>query len=546
MRAEYSSSASYDAVPYASYPYAQCHPRNLAALATLFSMAPAEVAHCRLLEIGCASGGNLLPMAVGLPHAQFHGIDASARQIEEGQKVIAQLRLDNVSLQHQDVLDFPDDAGEFDFIVCHGVYSWVKPAVQEKILSVCSNHLAANGVAYISYNTYPGWYLRRGVREMMTYHAAGFDDTQTSIDQSRALIDFLVGAVASNGGAYEKLLHEELQILRTSEDSYLFHEHLEAYNEPLFFHQFVDRADQAGLRFLCEASFSSMVANEYSEEVQQTLRKIAPDIIQMEQYLDFLRNRKFRQTLLCHQHNSLVRAIVPERIHRLFVSAPLTPSDPTNSASQEGDPSANELTFEHPSGRTVTVTEPIQKSALKQLASLWPREVSVEQLADLAWQDTPEYQRPSREACLQDLAALVLECFSSGISELFAHPSNAHPSNAQVLDDRSSAGQPSPDKDLAAPSETPQANPLVRYQAARGTWVTNARHESVKLGSFDRLLLQKLDGSASVATLTDQFIRQVGQQEVVLEGNSNPSEEDIRRAIRTSLTQLARAALLAP
>jgi methyltransferase-like protein len=517
MPAEFDPSASYDAVPYSSHPYAKSHPRNLAAIATLFGLSPPDVTCCRVLEIGCAAGGNLLPMAAGFPDARFHGIDASQRQIEAGQQVVVDLQLDNVTLQKQDVLEFANYAGEFDYIICHGVYSWVPPEVQERILAVCRDHLADNGVAYVSYNTYPGWYLRRGVREMMSYHAAGFDDSRTRIDQSRALLNFLTSAVTSDSGAYAMLLHEELKVLQSCEDSYLFHEHLEHCNEPLFFNQFVARAAQAELRFLGEAHFSSMISHDFSEDIQRTLHGIAPDIVRMEQYLDFLRNRKFRQTLLCHQDRDVDRTIDPQQLLPLFAASPMVPAE-----QKPGDPSSSDPKFAHPNGKAVTVTTPWINAALTHLAKIWPHEISVSDLAEIAWQQTPTDQRCSLEECQSELSATLLECYSSDLVDLFSCASGA----------------------VSTVSDTPATSELTRYRASRGSLVANARHENVQLSDFDRLLVQRLTGDVGINSLAEEMLGKVTRKELSIEGVPNPTHADVVAAITQSLLQIARASLL--
>src|SRR6267142_1438469 len=157
---------SYDEVPYDSKAFSETHPDRLATVATLFGMQPADVEHCRVLELGCADGSNLIPMAVGLPESAFAGIDLSPRQVGDGQATIATLGLKNVTLRVGSILDVGADEGIFDYIVCHGVYSWVPPEVQNRILTICNRNLAPNGVAYVSYNTYPGWHVRGMVRDL--------------------------------------------------------------------------------------------------------------------------------------------------------------------------------------------------------------------------------------------------------------------------------------------------------------------------------------------------------------------------------------------
>jgi SAM-dependent methyltransferase len=163
--AERGRETTYDQVPYESHPFAQTHPDRLATVATLLGMAPTPVEHCRVLELGCASGGNLIPMAAGLPESTFTGIDLSQSAIVAGQAMVASLQLTNIDLRHASILEADGELGIFDYIICHGVYSWVPPEVQDRILEICARNLAPNGVAYVSYNTYPGWHARGTIRE---------------------------------------------------------------------------------------------------------------------------------------------------------------------------------------------------------------------------------------------------------------------------------------------------------------------------------------------------------------------------------------------
>jgi tRNA G46 methylase TrmB len=77
----------------------QTHPDRLATLATLFGLRPAPPQRCRVLELGCGDGGNLIPMALALPDASFVGVDAAPKAIARGQGVVAELGLANVTLE---------------------------------------------------------------------------------------------------------------------------------------------------------------------------------------------------------------------------------------------------------------------------------------------------------------------------------------------------------------------------------------------------------------------------------------------------------------
>src|SRR5439155_10600404 len=123
-------------------------------------------------------------------------------------------------------------------LICHGVFSWVPTAVREKILDICAKNLAPHGVAYVSYNTYPGWHMRGMIRDMMRYHAMRFTTPQNRTQQARALLDFLAQSVRQDS-PYSALLKSELEAVRHQADHYLYHEHLEDVNDPVYFHQFV-------------------------------------------------------------------------------------------------------------------------------------------------------------------------------------------------------------------------------------------------------------------------------------------------------------------
>src|SRR5262245_58637378 len=165
---------SYDEIPYSNTAFSYTHPDCLATVAALYGLTPPPVDRCRVLELGCGRGGNLIPMALALPDSRFLGIDLSARQIASGQEMVTALGLANIELRPFSILDVDESFGLFDYIICHGVYSWVPAEVQDKILAICARNLAPNGVAYVSYNTYPGWHQRGTVREMLCYHVQQF------------------------------------------------------------------------------------------------------------------------------------------------------------------------------------------------------------------------------------------------------------------------------------------------------------------------------------------------------------------------------------
>src|SRR4029077_14812872 len=142
--------------------------------------------------------------------------------IADGERVVFKTGLQNLSLRYASITDIDDTFGHFDYILCHGVFSWVPRPVQDGILEVCATHLSPSGVAYISYNTYPGWHMRGMIRDMMRYHAFRFETPLQKVEQARALLDFLAQSANKNAGAYGVLLRSELEFMKEQSDHYIY------------------------------------------------------------------------------------------------------------------------------------------------------------------------------------------------------------------------------------------------------------------------------------------------------------------------------------
>src|ERR1043165_56707 len=183
------TAAAYDQVPYAFYCFPESHPRRLQATAHLFGLDAPAPAECRVLELGCAVGGNIVPMAYSLPKAQLIGIDLAASQIETAKEFAAGSGVTNLDLRTANIADVTSEWGKFDYIITHGVFSWVPHEVAEKVLQICAAQLTPSGVAYISFNTYPGWHARMWAREAMHFRA---DELAEPMEKARAGRDFIL------------------------------------------------------------------------------------------------------------------------------------------------------------------------------------------------------------------------------------------------------------------------------------------------------------------------------------------------------------------
>jgi SAM-dependent methyltransferase/methyltransferase-like protein len=474
------NATSYAEMPYESYPFRQTHPDKLATLSVLLGLEPPPLPSCRVLELGCTSGGNLLPLAVAYPHAQFAGVDVSAVQIAQGQAVVDASGLGNVRLLARSVTDIDERLGKFDYIIAHDLYSWVSNSVQEAILDVCSRNLTEQGVAYVSYNTLPGWQMQGMIRDLMRSHTLGFAEPGKRVQQARALLDFLAQSVSKDNNASRLSLQGNLELLRKLPDHSILHEHLEETNEPLYFHQFIERAERHGLQYLAEADFGTMLTFGFPPQVAETVRRIAPDVPRQEQVMDFLRNRSLRQTLLVHAGRKIDRNILPERVLGLWVCGQI------HAQRKMPDLRAGVMEkFSTAAGVSVTTSNAITKGALLVLGERWPQSLAFAELLGAAHNRV--HKMAASGASTQDrqtLANDLLSGYANGLVELHA------------------AGSPF----QARAGERPAVSALARWQAQAGRPITTLRHEVLHPTTAIRSLLPLLDGRRDHAMILSSTI----------------------------------------
>jgi methyltransferase-like protein len=482
----------YDAVAYPGAAFPSTHPDRLAVQAVLFGLRPARPEHCRVLEIGCGDGGNLLPMALELPRAELVGIDAAARGIDAGRALARELGADNLRLEQADVRDLPGDLGAFDYVIAHGVYSWMPPEPRDALLAACAGHLAPQGVAFVSYNAYPGSYLRDMARDVLRFHVAGLEDPAARIAQARALIDVVIDA--GDDTPFARVLQEHLARVRERSDAVLFHDDLAEVNTPVYFHEFVAHAGRHGLRFLAEAHLADSRLPPVPEHVRAALANLPDDVVVREQYMDFIRNRMFRQTLVVHRDAPIRRVLRAQDLASLWVAANVGTSAP--SAAIDGP---EQVRFDGEGGSWVETDDVPYKRTLDRLRRAWPAALAFSDLAG---------DRPQR------LGEALLEAHAARLVDLHVRP----PAVA------------------TAAGERPVAPPLARHQAAQGaTRVVNLRHEPIELeDEAARELLARLDGSRDRAALLEELRALPGSCESVTE-----------RALEDALERLVRLSLLA-
>jgi methyltransferase-like protein len=441
--------------------------------------------------------------------------------------MIAELRLSNIDLRCEDIMRFHGDQQSFDYIIAHGVFSWVPHAVRLQMLELCRKLLTAHGVAYISYNCYPGYHLRNLTREMMLFHTRAMADPKEQVQQGLTLLQWLLRKFPDEEAArkdlYGALLTEQLDLLMGHRHrEQIYHDDLAAENTPFYFYQFNALAEQHGLQYLGEADYFEMQDFIYPEPIREALSRFGEEkVVLKEQYLDFLKCRTFRQTLLCREDAPVRRRIDPGLMTKFYFESQARP------VSAQPDLQAGVVEeFHGPRGAKLQTDFPPAKAALLALGDEWPRYLSWGEMRQAASARLGVDQTDDEARTLSEI---LLAACGSDLIRLHAQPPQF----------------------VTKVSERPVASPLARAQANHGGAVTNMSHKSVDIeDSLGVRLLQLLDGARDREALCDEMMNFIARDATFTRPGGTPinDQQEARRlvsaAIEGNLRKLAQMALL--
>ena len=516
------SSPLQDRIHYPGGAWEHSHPDRIAANARMYGMAPAPVEGARVLELGCGAGRNLVPMACVLPEARFLGIELATRPVGIGRGLAAALALSNVELRQGDVLDLPADLGEFDYIIAHGVYSWVPAPVRDALMAAFARHLAPEGVAYLNFNALPGGHLRNLARDMMRFRLAAFDDPEAHGEDAVRFVR-TVAEAQPEGSPYRRVLEEELDRLEHNPTGVLFHDDLAPDHQAFHFRHVAGHAARHGLQYLCEARPADVHPGRYPVAVRAALRRtggdriaaalrrgdgdriaaVPPsmlttsgdpalrrssddhiaaalrrtggdDRIARQQCFDFLVCQMYRCSLFCREGVALAPHADPGRMSDLRAASAARP-EPAPADLTDGIPA----TFRAPDGAAARIDDSAAKAALELLAGCWPASVEFEALLRDARRRAGRTGRPTPLE-RREFAAFLASGHASGLVDLHTW----EPPMTTAVSDR------------------PVASALARVEIAHGARVTSLRHRPVDVDDpVAAAVLARLDGDRDFETL---------------------------------------------
>lgn len=472
---------TYDAVPYPSLAYPAASPNRLAAVARLQGVPAADPATCRYLDLGCGDGGNLLAVAAALAEASCLGLDASANAVARGTRLAQSTGLSRTELRHADLLALPDDLGEFDYVVAHGVLSWVDEPVREALFAGISRHLAPGGLALVSYHALPGFHLRAIARDVARRNAAGEPDPATRAALARKRLA-QASVLHPKTDVYGHVLAAESARYAERDDHVLYHDELAAECTPFAVSDVAGRAGSHGLAYLGEALWEDMWAWRLgSVEAGRVRAAAGADPLTRQQLADDAGGAAFKATVFVHEGAAPDVAPPAEAALDLQVTPTLDSTPP------------------------VEPLTPAQKVATA-LAAAAPAAISVRELGTRAGLEEPVAAQAALRLAAQQQANLYFQAPPCAVN----------------------AG------------ERPQTSALARAQAEAGAqFVASLRHEAIRLDDFARVLMRLLDGER------DRVAIAAGLASAAREASASEQEvERVAGSLDAYLSELARLGLL--
>jgi SAM-dependent methyltransferase len=464
----------YDAMAYSGHAFPQTQPARLATIAHAHGLQPASCARARVLELGCGSGGNLLPLAFASPEGRFVGVDLSGSAIAAAKRRATELGLANIDFVHADIMAVAAELGRFDYIIAHGVYSWVPDPVRDHILSIFGTMLAPHGVAYVSYNALPGCRMRDMARDVMLFAIRNIAEPAAQIRQARVALKTIAEATDPKSfyGAALRARSEQIDALS---DDVLYHDDLNPISRAFSLTEVVTAAERHGLQYLADESFPNRF-EAVRGPARDIMANISPDPpVLRQQALDLIVGRFFRQTLLCRAGLTLGRPEDEMSLAAYHLAADVSEAPDEASASRPGA-----VGFAFAGGVKLVIDLPVAKAALRRLAGCWPAAIAYGDLVALSLAEAGIAPGPdaARETARLDEALMAM--FRAALLEIHLDP---------------------PALGVTA-GERPVASAYARWQAKSGREVTDLRHRTVALDDdLVRHFLSLLDGTRDAAAL---------------------------------------------
>jgi hypothetical protein len=190
------------------------------------------------------------------------------------------------------------DMPPMDYIILHGIWSWVSDENRKVIVESIRKRLRVGGAVYFSYNTFPGWATAMPLRHIMSIHSQEVgSDVQGMASRIDAAIAF-GGKLADVGARYfqaNPLAKGRLDAIAGQNRNYLAHEYFNEIWTPMYFSEVNDWLSEAKLSYAGPAGSLDQLDGFNLTAPQRELLNGLPAGVLRETVRDYLLNAQFRR-----------------------------------------------------------------------------------------------------------------------------------------------------------------------------------------------------------------------------------------------------------
>jgi ubiquinone/menaquinone biosynthesis C-methylase UbiE/methyltransferase-like protein len=427
-------------------------------LGQLFGLDTCSPNSSRVLELGCSAGSNLIAHALMFPNSQFLGIDFDSQAIAVAKQRCHELGLRNCTFEEADLTEFDFKSESFDYIICHGLYSWTAPTISSAILEIIGSRLKNNGLAYLSYNTIPGWNTRQKVRELIL---PLIDRNQSATDQSRQAVEQLnqlLGQKSPSTQFEDMALAEEVNNILSLAPGLIYHELLAEHSRAFPFSEACQNFKENNLQYVFEANLRRNVVDWPNYAAADRL-KWQEHHLALEQNSDQRLNRSFRGSLLCRKDDAVSLPDFKKLLSAAYLRCALVPNEAADFFSDQP------CTFQTPDAGSIKIHNNFNKALLRQLHQCWPESMSYTDLMQLA----QLHLGPLEGADMREANRELENLFWRGQLELTLVPGQGQKLQGSQVEQ--------------------QVFPLATIEARDRNWITNTALEYVALDPFEQAYL---------------------------------------------------------
>jgi len=503
----------YGGLNYSSYPYYHSHPDRLFTLGKFFGASPAEPGTASVLEIGCSSGGNLIPIALKYPQSKLLGIDSSLSQVNAAQKSASEIGLMNVTFENKFVSELQNIQDQFDYIVIHNVISWVNEQTRNEIFDLCKKLLKPTGIAFVSYNVHAGHSTANLLREMVLYNTHRLETIPDKLEQAKAFLAFTINALEESENPLHQMIYVEARAL--FENDNMLCDYLIGDHKVFSFHEFFDELDKRELQYISDTYLPSMYIGNAPTNILDALKQLS-DIVDVEEYLDFFTQKAFKSSIICHKDVKIKRDVSEADLSSFYISSNILLEVPSKDITNFDDINQSLSFLIKPGGGGgIQTNSSVMKAVLYTIAdNAAINPMSFTQIIDSASEKLPNVTKEEIQTTFnQEVVGLIF----TGYIDITNYATKA----STVLSDK------------------PKIYHLARYQALQSEemWVTNLRGQIVFIGLFEKYAFRYMDGEYGLDAIEDFLLNHAQQEDLSFSKDGQPitNKDELKQEIKDHL-----------